>query len=112
VIVETNVAVPMRDGVVLRADVHRPPSDEYTIDLVATRDLRTDVFDRPPDEKWGAGRVTRIPRAAKFQTMAWRLARAGALINPPGPQIRNTVFMLTSPIAWRMQVKDMVPPTS
>jgi 2-polyprenyl-6-methoxyphenol hydroxylase-like FAD-dependent oxidoreductase len=52
----------------------------------------------------------RIKRAAKFQTMAWKLARVGALTNPPGPQIRNTFFQLTSPIAWRMQCKDMVPP--
>jgi len=121
--------------------------------------FRTDVFDRPPDEKWGEGRVTllgdaahpmtfavgqgaaqaledalavadavsapgdldealrayerrRIPRAAKFQRMAWKLARVGALTTPPGPQIRNTFFTLTSPIAWRMQVKDMVPPAS
>ena len=121
--------------------------------------FRTDVFDRPPDEKWGAGRVTllgdaahpmtfavgqgaaqaledalsvadavsapgdldaalrayerrRIPRAAKFQKMAWKLARAGALTSSPGPLIRNTFFSLTSPIAWRMQVKDMVPPSS
>ena len=119
--------------------------------------FRTDVFDRPPDDKWGAGRVTllgdaahpmtfavgqgaaqaledalavadavaapgdleaalrayeqtRIARTAKFQTMAWKLARAGTLTHAPGPQIRNAFFALTSPIAWRMQVKDMVPP--
>jgi 2-polyprenyl-6-methoxyphenol hydroxylase-like FAD-dependent oxidoreductase len=115
--------------------------------------FRTDVFDRPPDEKWGEGRVTllgdaahamtfavgqgaaqaledalaiadavtapdlesalrdyekrRMARAAKFQNMAWKLARAGALTKPPGPQIRNVFFVVTSPIAWRMQVKDM-----
>jgi 2-polyprenyl-6-methoxyphenol hydroxylase-like FAD-dependent oxidoreductase len=120
--------------------------------------FRTDVFDRPPDDKWGAGRVTllgdaahpmtfavgqgaaqaledalavadavatpgdldaslrayeqrRIPRAAKFQKIAWKLARAGALTGAPGPQIRNTFFVVTSPIAWRMQVKDMKLPT-
>jgi 2-polyprenyl-6-methoxyphenol hydroxylase-like FAD-dependent oxidoreductase len=53
---------------------------------------------------------TRIARTAKFQTMAWKLARAGTLTHAPGPQIRNAFFALTSPIAWRMQVKDMVPP--
>ena len=119
--------------------------------------IRTDVFDRPPDERWGSGRVTllgdaahpmtfavgqgaaqaledalavtdavttpadgieaalrayeqqRIPRAAKFQTMAWKLARAGTL-NPPGTAIRDTFFTLSSPIAWRMQAKDMAVP--
>jgi 2-polyprenyl-6-methoxyphenol hydroxylase-like FAD-dependent oxidoreductase len=120
--------------------------------------IRTDVYDRPPDQHWGSGRVTllgdaahpmtfavgqgaaqaledalavadavargaanlegslrayeeqRIKRAAKFQTMAWKLARAGVLTKPPAPQIRNTFFQLTSPIAWRMQVKDMAIP--
>ena len=101
--------------------------------------FRTDVFDRPPDEKWGSGRVTllgdaahpmtfavgqgaaqaledalavadaasapdveaglrayeqrRIPRAAKFQTMAWKLARAGALTTcarPADPATRSS----------------------
>jgi 2-polyprenyl-6-methoxyphenol hydroxylase-like FAD-dependent oxidoreductase len=120
--------------------------------------FRTDVFDRPPDEKWGEGRVTllgdaahpmtfavgqgaaqaledalavadavsapgdleaelrayeqrRMKRAAKFQNMAWKLARAGALTGAPGPQIRNAFFVATSPIAWRMQVKDMKLPS-
>ena len=34
----------------------------------------------------------------------------GVLTRPPGLQIRNTFFQLTSPIAWRMQVKDMTIP--
>jgi len=66
-----------------------------------------------PDDLEGALRryeQRRIPRAAKFQSMAWKLARVGTLTKPPGPQIRNAVFALTSPIAWRMQVKDMVLP--
>lgn len=121
--------------------------------------FRTDVFDRPPDERWGRGRVTllgdaahpmtfavgqgaaqaledalavsralgtsagadlddtlrsyerpRIARAAHFQTMAWRLARAGALESRPAQALRNTAFTASSPIAWRMQVKDMALP--
>jgi 2-polyprenyl-6-methoxyphenol hydroxylase-like FAD-dependent oxidoreductase len=120
--------------------------------------FRTDVFDRPPDEQWGRGRVTllgdaahpmtfavgqgaaqaledaqaigsalgsagpdleaalrsyeqpRIARAARFQTMAWRLARAGALESRPAQALRNTAFAVSSPIAWRMQVKDMALP--
>jgi 2-polyprenyl-6-methoxyphenol hydroxylase-like FAD-dependent oxidoreductase len=125
--------------------------------------FRTDVFDRPPDERWGQGRVTllgdaahpmtfavgqgaaqaledalaigralgnrgaldhgadleaalrayeqpRIARAARFQTMAWRLARAGALESRPAQALRNTAFTLSSPIGWRMQVKDMALP--
>jgi 2-polyprenyl-6-methoxyphenol hydroxylase-like FAD-dependent oxidoreductase len=121
--------------------------------------FRTDVFDRPPDEQWGRGRVTllgdaahpmtfavgqgaaqaledalaigralgrdsgdleaalreyerpRIARAAHFQTMAWRLARAGALESRPAQALRNTAFTLSAPIGWRMQVKDMALPT-
>ncbi|HYB23337.1 MAG TPA: FAD-dependent monooxygenase [Solirubrobacteraceae bacterium] len=120
--------------------------------------FRTDVFDRPPDTRWGQGRVTllgdaahpmtfavgqgaaqaledalaigralgrggvdveaalrsyeqpRIARAAQFQTLAWRLARAGALERAPACALRDTAFALFSPIAWRMQVKDMAPP--
>jgi 2-polyprenyl-6-methoxyphenol hydroxylase-like FAD-dependent oxidoreductase len=49
----------------------------------------------------------RIPRAAHFQTMAWRLARAGALTSVPAQLARNVGFAVTSPIGWRMQVKDM-----
>jgi 2-polyprenyl-6-methoxyphenol hydroxylase-like FAD-dependent oxidoreductase len=121
--------------------------------------FRTDVFDRPPDERWGHERVTllgdaahpmtfavgqgaaqaledalaigrvlgdpgadldtalreyerpRIARAAHFQRMAWRLARAGALESRPAQALRNTAFTFSSPIAWRMQVKDMTLPT-
>jgi 2-polyprenyl-6-methoxyphenol hydroxylase-like FAD-dependent oxidoreductase len=120
--------------------------------------FRTDVFDRPPDERWGRERVTllgdaahpmtfavgqgaaqaledalavarvlgqdgddldaalreyerpRIARAAHFQTMAWRLARAGALESKPAQALRNAAFTLSSPIGWRMQVKDMALP--
>jgi 2-polyprenyl-6-methoxyphenol hydroxylase-like FAD-dependent oxidoreductase len=120
--------------------------------------FRTDVFDRPPDERWGRERVTllgdaahpmtfavgqgaaqaledalaigrvlgdagadldaalrayeqpRIARAAHFQTMAWRLARAGALESVPAQALRNAAFTLSSPIGWRMQVKDMALP--
>jgi 2-polyprenyl-6-methoxyphenol hydroxylase-like FAD-dependent oxidoreductase len=121
--------------------------------------FRTDVFDRPPDERWGEGRVTllgdaahpmtfavgqgaaqaledalaigrvlgedgadpdaalrsyerpRIARAAHFQSMAWRLARAGALEARPAQALRNAAFTVTGPIGWRMQVKDMTLPT-
>ncbi len=121
--------------------------------------FRTDVFDRPPDERWGRERVTllgdaahpmtfavgqgaaqaledalaigrvlgeggadldaalreyerlRIARAAHFQTMAWRLARAGALEGRPAQALRNIAFAVSSPIAWRMQAKDMALPT-
>ena len=121
--------------------------------------FRTDVFDRPPDERWGEGRVTllgdaahpmtfavgqgaaqaledalaigrvlgedgadveaalrsyerpRIARAAHFQSMAWRLARAGVLEARPAQALRNAAFTLTGPIGWRMQVKDMTLPT-
>jgi 2-polyprenyl-6-methoxyphenol hydroxylase-like FAD-dependent oxidoreductase len=142
------------------APVHRivEATDEQAI-------FRTDVFDRPPDERWGEGRVTllgdaahpmtfavgqgaaqaledalaighalgaggadladgarleaalrayeqpRIARAARFQTMAWRLARAGALESKSAQALRNTAFTLSSPIGWRMQVKDMALPT-
>jgi 2-polyprenyl-6-methoxyphenol hydroxylase-like FAD-dependent oxidoreductase len=120
--------------------------------------FRTDVCDRPPDERWGRGRVTllgdaahpmtfaigqgaaqaledalaiaralgvggrdlevalreyerpRMARAAHFQTMAWRLARAGALEARPARALRNAAFALSSPIGWRMQVKDMTLP--
>ena len=123
--------------------------------------FRTDVFDRPPDARWGEGRVTllgdaahpmtfavgqgaaqaledalaiaqaldgasseadqldarlrgyerpRIARAAHFQNMAWRLARAGALESKPAQAMRNAAFTLSSPIGWRMQVKDMALP--
>jgi 2-polyprenyl-6-methoxyphenol hydroxylase-like FAD-dependent oxidoreductase len=121
--------------------------------------FRTDVCDRPPDERWGRGLVTllgdaahpmtfaigqgaaqaledalaiaravgggdrdlegalreyerpRMARAAHFQTMAWRLARAGALEARPARALRNAAFALSSPIGWRMQVKDMTLPT-
>jgi 2-polyprenyl-6-methoxyphenol hydroxylase-like FAD-dependent oxidoreductase len=53
----------------------------------------------------------RIARAAHFQTMAWRLARAGALESRPAQALRNTAFTLSAPIGWRMQVKDMALPT-
>ncbi len=135
------------------APVHRivEATDEQAI-------FRTAVFDRPPDERWGEGRVTllgdaahpmtfavgqgaaqaledalaigralgkdgdveaalrayeqpRIARAARFQTMAWRLARAGALESRSAQALRNTAFTLSSPIGWRMQVKDMALPT-
>ena len=49
----------------------------------------------------------RMARSAHFQAMAWRLARAGALRNPAAQAFRNLAINLTSPIAWRMQVKDM-----
>jgi 2-polyprenyl-6-methoxyphenol hydroxylase-like FAD-dependent oxidoreductase len=52
----------------------------------------------------------RIPRTAHFQNLAWRLARAGALTSPPAQLARNVGFMLTSPIGWRVQVKDMTMP--
>jgi 2-polyprenyl-6-methoxyphenol hydroxylase-like FAD-dependent oxidoreductase len=52
----------------------------------------------------------RIPRAAHFQNMAWRLARAGALTRPPAQLARNLGFAMSSPIGWRMQVKDMTLP--
>jgi 2-polyprenyl-6-methoxyphenol hydroxylase-like FAD-dependent oxidoreductase len=52
----------------------------------------------------------RIPRAGHFQSMAWKLARAGALDKPPTQALRNTVFQVTAPISWRMQVKDMKVP--
>jgi 2-polyprenyl-6-methoxyphenol hydroxylase-like FAD-dependent oxidoreductase len=121
--------------------------------------FRTDVVDRPPDQRWGRGRVTllgdaahpmtfaigqgaaqaledalairrvlgdgdadldaalrsyeqpRIARAARFQTLAWRLARAGALTSRPAQALRNTVLAVSSPVVWRMQVKDMALPT-
>jgi 2-polyprenyl-6-methoxyphenol hydroxylase-like FAD-dependent oxidoreductase len=135
------------------APVHRmiEATDEDAI-------FRTDVCDRPPDERWGSGHVTllgdaghamtfavgqgaaqaledaialagalsnpspdlagalrayeqqRIRRAGHFQTMAWRLARAGALTSPPAQAMRNLAFTLSSPIGWRMQVKDMTMP--
>jgi 2-polyprenyl-6-methoxyphenol hydroxylase-like FAD-dependent oxidoreductase len=53
----------------------------------------------------------RMPRSAHFQTMAWRLARAGALQSSSSQAARNTAFRLSSPIAWRMQVKDMTIPS-
>lgn len=49
----------------------------------------------------------RAARAAHFQTMAWKLARAGVLERPPAQALRNAVFTVTGPIGWRMQVKDM-----
>jgi 2-polyprenyl-6-methoxyphenol hydroxylase-like FAD-dependent oxidoreductase len=53
----------------------------------------------------------RIERAAHFQKMAWRLARAGALEGRAAQGIRNSALALSSPIGWRMQVKDMALPT-
>jgi 2-polyprenyl-6-methoxyphenol hydroxylase-like FAD-dependent oxidoreductase len=53
----------------------------------------------------------RVARTAHFQTMAWKLARAGALESGPAQALRNAAFTLTSPIGWRMQVKDMKLPT-
>jgi 2-polyprenyl-6-methoxyphenol hydroxylase-like FAD-dependent oxidoreductase len=119
--------------------------------------FRTDVYDRPPDARWGQGRVTllgdaahpmtfavgqgaaqaledglaltdhltgtgdveqalrayeaeRIARAAHFQTLAWKLARAGAVRNPAGCLVRNTVFRIGNPIGFRMQFKETVLP--
>jgi 2-polyprenyl-6-methoxyphenol hydroxylase-like FAD-dependent oxidoreductase len=116
--------------------------------------FRTDVFDRPPDERWGSGRVTllgdaahpmtfavgqgaaqaledalaiadaldgatdaegalrayeqlRMRRSARFQTFAWRLARAGAWRNPGARGLRSAFLRLSVPVAWRTQVKDM-----
>jgi 2-polyprenyl-6-methoxyphenol hydroxylase-like FAD-dependent oxidoreductase len=116
--------------------------------------FRTDVCDRPPDKRWGTGRVTllgdaahpmtyavgqgaaqaledalaiadaldgatgaesalrayerlRMPRSAHFQTLAWRLARMGVLRSLPARSLRTAFLTLTTPIAWRLQVKDM-----
>lgn len=121
------------------------------------RIFRTDVCDRPPDERWGTGRVTllgdaahamtfavgqgaaqaledcvalskrlagtsdpvaalrayeepRIKRAAKFQGLAWKLARAGAWKSPAAAALRNIVLAASSPMVWRAQVKDMTLP--
>jgi 2-polyprenyl-6-methoxyphenol hydroxylase-like FAD-dependent oxidoreductase len=119
--------------------------------------FRTDVCDRPPDKRWGQGRVTllgdaahamtfaigqgaaqaledtlalaaqldhardieaslrayetpRMKRAAKFQSLAWKLARAGAWKNPAAARLRDVVLATSSPMVWRAQVKDMTLP--
>jgi 2-polyprenyl-6-methoxyphenol hydroxylase-like FAD-dependent oxidoreductase len=52
----------------------------------------------------------RIKRAAKFQTLAWKLARDGAWQNPVAAGLRNVVLATSSPMVWRAQVKDMTLP--
>jgi 2-polyprenyl-6-methoxyphenol hydroxylase-like FAD-dependent oxidoreductase len=66
--------------------------------------------DSDPSAALRAYEERRIPRAAHFQNMAWRLARAGALTRPPAQLARNLGFAVSSPIGWRMQVKDMTLP--
>jgi 2-polyprenyl-6-methoxyphenol hydroxylase-like FAD-dependent oxidoreductase len=126
-------------------------TDEATI-------FRTDIYDRPPDDHWSAGRVAvlgdaahpmtfavgqgaaqaledaiairdalasatdvetalreyserRIGRAAHFQTLAYRLARAGGWQNPAAWRLRNAVFRVSNVIGWRMQFKELpLPP--
>ncbi len=52
----------------------------------------------------------RMKRSAKFQSLAWRLARAGAWQSPAAAALRNVVLATSSPIVWRVQVKDMTLP--
>jgi len=52
----------------------------------------------------------RMKRSAKFQSLAWKLARAGAWRNPAAAGLRNLVLTTSSPIVWRAQVKDMTLP--
>lgn len=55
----------------------------------------------------------RIDAAAKFQTMAWRLARAGRWRSRPVCLVRNGMVGATTPIAWRTQIdawRVSVPP--
>jgi 2-polyprenyl-6-methoxyphenol hydroxylase-like FAD-dependent oxidoreductase len=52
----------------------------------------------------------RIKRAAKFQSLAWKLARSGAWGSPWAAWTRNIVLAASSPIVWRAQVKDMTLP--
>jgi 2-polyprenyl-6-methoxyphenol hydroxylase-like FAD-dependent oxidoreductase len=76
-------------------------------------DIADTIADNPGDLDGGlrAYEQRRIPRSAHFQNMAWKLARAGALESPPAQALRNTVFTVTAPISWRMQVKDMTIPS-
>ena len=52
----------------------------------------------------------RMKRSAKFQGLAWRLARAGAWKSPIAAGLRNVVLTTSSPMVWRAQVKDMTLP--
>jgi len=52
----------------------------------------------------------RMKRSAKFQSLAWRLARAGAWQNPVAAGLRDAVLATSTPMAWRAQVKDMTLP--
>jgi 2-polyprenyl-6-methoxyphenol hydroxylase-like FAD-dependent oxidoreductase len=52
----------------------------------------------------------RMKRSAKFQGLAWKLARAGAWTSPIAAGLRNVVLSTSSPIVWRAQVKDMTLP--
>ncbi len=53
---------------------------------------------------------SRIARAAHFQTLAWRLARAGTLESRPAQLVRNAALALTSPIVCRLLEKDITLP--
>ena len=102
-----------RDRVTLLGDAAHPMT--FAVGQGAAQALEdalalADVLGRPDADLDAALRAyerPRIARAAHFQTMAWRLARAGALESLPAQALRNTFFAVSSPMAWRMQVKDM-----
>jgi 2-polyprenyl-6-methoxyphenol hydroxylase-like FAD-dependent oxidoreductase len=74
--------------------------------------FRTDVFDRPPDEKWGAGRVTLLGDAAHPMTFAvgqgaaQALARGGRGGVHAGRSRRGTAGVRATPAAAGGQVPD------
>ncbi|MBV9193801.1 MAG: FAD-dependent monooxygenase [Solirubrobacterales bacterium] len=78
---------------------------EDTMALAARLDHTRDVI-----APLRAYEEARMKRSAKFQGLAWRLARAGAWKAPPAAILRNIVLATSSPMVWRAQCKDMTLP--
>jgi 2-polyprenyl-6-methoxyphenol hydroxylase-like FAD-dependent oxidoreductase len=78
---------------------------EDTLALAGKLNRTTDV-----EASLRAYEEPRMKRSAKFQGLAWRLARAGAWGNPAAATLRNIVLTTSSPMVWRAQVKDMTLP--
>ncbi len=91
--IERDVAVPMRDGVALRVNVHRPPGGEPAPAILCAHPYGKDAL--PRRGRLGRWRVSfqyrafRQPRAVRFSSLtsweapdpAWWVARGYAVVN-------------------------------
>ncbi len=78
---------------------------EDTLAIAARLNGSTDV-----EASLRAYEQSRMERSARCQSLAWKLARAGAWRNPAAAGLRNIVLTVSSPMVWRAQVKDMTLP--